>query len=319
MRFDLVGSGGMYSTVEDLYLWDQNFYNNRLGKGGQQIIDKMHEEGLLNNGKSSGYAFALNKGTYKGLRTVSHSGSLAGYRAQFIRFPDEKFSVIILANRGDANPTDKSLQIADFFLKDKFAERLNRKIIQKNDSSKVGFVEEFENKQLAGTYQIQVGFSLECSLENEVLQVIQTWNRLSYSLSKTIGNTYEVLKNTSNTSIQFVFSDLKDGFAQKLTILQNGNRTIARRKMKIDPGTLNLNEYSGRYYSDALDVSYEIIHENGKLSMQITSYDPKELIVNGNDSFTTDLGLIRFQRFNDKITGFELDAGRVTHLKFEKR
>ena len=53
--------------------------------------------------------------------------------------------------------------------------------------------------------------------------------------------------------------------------------------------------------------------------MQITSYDPKELIVNGNDSFTTDLGLIRFQRFNDKITGFELDAGRVTHLKFEKR
>ncbi|MFQ5628604.1 MAG: serine hydrolase domain-containing protein, partial [bacterium] len=42
MRFDLVGSGGLYTCVEDLYLWDQNFYHNKLGKGGQEIIDLMH-------------------------------------------------------------------------------------------------------------------------------------------------------------------------------------------------------------------------------------------------------------------------------------
>ena len=41
-RFQLVGSGGVYSTVEDLVKWDQNFYDNKLGKGGQEIIDKMH-------------------------------------------------------------------------------------------------------------------------------------------------------------------------------------------------------------------------------------------------------------------------------------
>ncbi|WP_431174287.1 serine hydrolase, partial [Flagellimonas flava] len=27
-RFELVGSGGLYSTVLDLYQWDQNFYTN---------------------------------------------------------------------------------------------------------------------------------------------------------------------------------------------------------------------------------------------------------------------------------------------------
>jgi CubicO group peptidase (beta-lactamase class C family) len=47
MRFDLVGSGGVYSTIEDLYLWDQNFYHNKLGKGGQAIITKMHQDGIL--------------------------------------------------------------------------------------------------------------------------------------------------------------------------------------------------------------------------------------------------------------------------------
>src|SRR5215471_15881268 len=30
MRYDLVGSGGVYSNIKDLYLWDQNFYHNKL-------------------------------------------------------------------------------------------------------------------------------------------------------------------------------------------------------------------------------------------------------------------------------------------------
>jgi CubicO group peptidase (beta-lactamase class C family) len=113
MRFDLVGSGGVYSNIEDLFLWDQNFYNNKLGKGGPEIIQKMHEEGLLNNGETSGYAFALAIGTYNGLKTVSHGGSLAGYRAQLLRFPDQQFSVVILANRSDANPSEMAFQIAE--------------------------------------------------------------------------------------------------------------------------------------------------------------------------------------------------------------
>jgi CubicO group peptidase (beta-lactamase class C family) len=122
MRFDLVGSGGVYSTIEDLYLWDQNFYHNKLGKGGQAIITKMHQDGILNDGKSAGYAFALENGTYKGLKTVSHSGALAGISAQLVRFPEQQFSVIILANRDDADPIRKSYQVADVFLKDKLIE-----------------------------------------------------------------------------------------------------------------------------------------------------------------------------------------------------
>jgi CubicO group peptidase (beta-lactamase class C family) len=98
MRYDLVGSGGVYSNVKDLHLWDQNFYNNRLGKGSQALIDKMHTEGMLNNGKSSGYAFAVFNQMYRGQRTVSHGGALASYRSFLLRFPDKKLTVIILGN-----------------------------------------------------------------------------------------------------------------------------------------------------------------------------------------------------------------------------
>lgn len=115
-RFDLVGSGGIYSTVEDLYLWDQNFYDNQLGEGRQALIDTMQTDGRLNNGESSGYAFALKNDIYRGLKTVSHSGSLAGYRAFYVRFPGKKFSVIILSNRDDASSSDKAYRVADLYL-----------------------------------------------------------------------------------------------------------------------------------------------------------------------------------------------------------
>ncbi len=121
-RFDLVGSGGVYSTIEDMYLWDQNFDNNKLGKGGPEIMDKMQEDGLLNNGESSAYAFGLANGNYRGLRTVGHGGSLAGYRAHFVRFPDQNFSVVILSNRSDGRPGPKAYEVADIILKDEFTE-----------------------------------------------------------------------------------------------------------------------------------------------------------------------------------------------------
>lgn len=164
MRFDLVGSGGVYSTIEDLYLWDQNFYHNKLGKGGQAIIKRIQQDGILNNGKSAGYAFALENGTYKGLKTVSHSGSLAGYRAQLLRFPEQNFSVIILANRDDADPVTKSYQVADVFLKDKLIEPKSKVENAKSESSTKqtpivnfnaeDYVGSFYSEELGATYAI---------------------------------------------------------------------------------------------------------------------------------------------------------------------
>ncbi|MBP9927318.1 MAG: beta-lactamase family protein [Cyclobacteriaceae bacterium] len=167
MRFDLVGSGGVYSTIEDLYLWDQNFYHNTLGKGGQAIIAKIQQDGILNDGKSAGYAFALQNGTYRGLKTVSHSGSLAGYRAQLVRFPEQQFSVIILANRDEADPIAKSYEVADVLLKDKLIEpeqktgsRNNepvaKAITEIKDFKATDYTGSFYSEELDATYTVYV-------------------------------------------------------------------------------------------------------------------------------------------------------------------
>ena len=55
--FDCVGSGGLYTSVEDLFLWDQNFYHHHLG--GPDLTQMMEKPGRLNNGQKLHYGFGL--------------------------------------------------------------------------------------------------------------------------------------------------------------------------------------------------------------------------------------------------------------------
>jgi len=114
-----VGDGGVFTTVEDLYLWDQAFYNHKLGK---ELMDQVHQTGVLNNGKKLNYAFGLDIGQYKGLKLVSHGGGFVGFRADMIRFPEEKFSVICLVNYPAIDPSALCRKIADIYLADKISE-----------------------------------------------------------------------------------------------------------------------------------------------------------------------------------------------------
>lgn len=117
-NFDKVGSGGLLSSVEDLARWAANFYENRLS--APDLLELMHERGVLSNGDTLDYAFGLRIGTYRGLRTVGHGGSSMGFRTHFLRFPDQRFTVIVLCNVGTASPAALAERIADLYLEDEF-------------------------------------------------------------------------------------------------------------------------------------------------------------------------------------------------------
>lgn len=111
-----LGSSSLYSTVEDLAKWILNFDDARIG--GQTVIEQMHQRGVLNNGEQIDYAFGVNIGEYKGLRTVGHSGSWRGFRSHLMRFPDQKFGVVILCNLDTFNPLILAKKVADLYLAD---------------------------------------------------------------------------------------------------------------------------------------------------------------------------------------------------------
>jgi len=113
---DTVGDGGVFTTVEDLFYWDQHFYHQQIG--GPQFLDQMLTRGTLNNGRSLDYASGLIHGTHRGLDTIRHGGGFVGFRAEMIRFPQRRFTVICLCNLSARDPTELAKRVADIHLFD---------------------------------------------------------------------------------------------------------------------------------------------------------------------------------------------------------
>lgn len=141
-KFDQVGSGGVLSNVEDLALWDENYYSREVG--GTGLFELQHVRGVLASGDTIDYALGLSLGTYKGLETVSHGGSMMGFRTHLLRFPEERFTVICLCNLGDIDPGRLARAVADIHLEETFDETLAE------------YAGEYEARELEVTWRLRV-------------------------------------------------------------------------------------------------------------------------------------------------------------------
>lgn len=85
-------AGALYSTVEDLYRWDQALDAARL-------ISKASLARMITiTPLLTCYGYGLLMGREHNRRTVGHAGGINGFRANFVRFPDESACVIVLSN-----------------------------------------------------------------------------------------------------------------------------------------------------------------------------------------------------------------------------
>jgi len=115
---DIVGQGGLMTTMEDLQKWDENFYTGKVG--GPEFLRRQLERGKLNNDSTLAYAFGLEVGAYRGLPMVEHSGSTGGYRTDLARFPSAHTSVATMCNVSNADAVGLAHRVADIVLGPKF-------------------------------------------------------------------------------------------------------------------------------------------------------------------------------------------------------
>lgn len=143
LNFEGVGPGGLYTTVQDLFLWDRNFYRNQL-EHAPNFLDLMHTRGILTNGDTLDYAFGLRFGHYKGLETIGHSGAFMGFRADYLRIPEYNFALSTLCNLGDIDPAQLNRQIADIYLREVITDKLRE------------YIGTYRNKDFGVSYEIIV-------------------------------------------------------------------------------------------------------------------------------------------------------------------
>lgn len=309
---DMIGDGGIFTTINDIKKWDDAYYDTKVLSTA--FWKMMTQQGVLNDGKVINYASGLNIGTYKGLKTIRHGGAFVGFRADLLRFPEQRLSIAIFANRGDANPSRMANQVADIMLKDQLI--IDNAESETEDKIAIKAPKEvFSLTQLVGNYEIEAGVALKLSIKNDSLNVLQTWNQSSYNIVKVSGNTFQL---PGETNLSFTFSELKKGKTAELIILQAGRKTIAKRKEEVDTSGIKLKDYEGTYQSEELGIRYQFELIDGALNARIEGKKAMKCRIADIDKFAFPLGVARFQRTDGAIVGFELDSGRVKNLKFRK-
>lgn len=113
-----VGATSLFTTVEDLSKWAQNFETMKVGN--PNVMAEMSRRFVLNKGDTIRYAFGQVIQKYKGLNTANHGGGDAGYRTFLLRFPDQHVTISVFSNFAWFDPATMSYALADVLLADQF-------------------------------------------------------------------------------------------------------------------------------------------------------------------------------------------------------
>lgn len=106
-------AGSLYSTVDDLYLWDQALYTNKLLS--QQYMDMLFEKYVPAFGQYYGYGWSVGHfpigNTKDSVQIIGHGGGINGFNTLITRMPQDKSTVILLNNTGRAPLDDITIAI----------------------------------------------------------------------------------------------------------------------------------------------------------------------------------------------------------------
>ena len=108
-NFDVPGDGQMYSTVEDLLLWNKYLH----GEDGPAFYDVLLEPARLNDGSVLQHGKGLYFDKYRGVNLINHTGSSWGFQTALIHFVESSADIAISCNDDLARPYDIALRIAD--------------------------------------------------------------------------------------------------------------------------------------------------------------------------------------------------------------
>jgi len=308
---EILGPRGVFTTIDDLLLWDRNFYTKTIG--GEAFIDLLVTpsrdkiKGLSSDrwnvaGQNQGYAFGLLTDFYRESRIIRHGGDTAGFTSEILRFPDKQLTIIILTNLGSINPTVLAFKAADILLGNEF-------VIQSPYTWN-----RFEGKEIKdfdaflGTYFEPEGNTL-INIRREDKKLILENHWMKSELIAISKDTFAVIDQAS-----VLFIRMKD---QAINI---ETEYFTADIPKIIPWVLKANqfeEYIGEFTNDIFQQELKITAENNSLifDLAVGKQSVKPIIP---DTFINGYLQLKFSRDDTEITYAVLNSQGAQGIKYKK-
>jgi CubicO group peptidase (beta-lactamase class C family) len=294
-----VGSGNVISTLHDLLIWEQNFYNDKLYNNGLDSI--LYRKGILNNGDRINYYFGLKSGQYKEMPIIYHHGDFNSFESVILRIPQKRISVIILSNDQMAKTFLDNYSLANKVI-DYLLDNNSKPEVPKNVISQL--ISEKQVKNYVGTYKSKNGYTNIC-FDDGQLKLSHSWGDWYYSI---FPKSDTVFYDIYDFDYEYKFKTDKDSNVVGLWTYH----TNYMEKVNIDSIFKILDDYSGAFYCKDLNITYLLYKNENKMYCTINNKESQELIITGKDSF-------RYKRNTLKLVRNDLDnvIGLKTNNRYE--
>jgi CubicO group peptidase (beta-lactamase class C family) len=303
--FDVVGATSLHTTVEDMARWDRNFYTAAVG--GPKVMEEMHRRGILRSGDTIDYALGLVHGRYRGLPTVGHGGADAGYRSQFLRFPEQGASVAVFCNFPSSNPRRLATRVADIVLEEALSPRPSEEDEREIDPDEPDPVplttEEAERLE---------GFYLRDDYDGP--QRMEVRDGVLWAGSRRLVHQGEWTFRFGAEDDILEFRESADGGI----LLEGPDGNSYRRYPGIDPADVTPAEYVGHYWSDDLGTAYEVRVEEDELVFWHRKRGARPLTPRFPDGFSAGTSVLFTRDPEGSVDGFTMSSGRAWKIRFRK-
>lgn len=314
-------AGSLYSTVEDLYLWDQALYTDKL------LPAKLKEvmfQPFLNN---YAYGWVIAKAslgqTDETVPALLHGGGIHGFNTMLVRLPDKRGLIVLLDNTSQGRNLDNLYKTIINILYDKpytlpkpsIAETLLTTIMTKGLDAAIKQYRDLKAIQ-ANAYDFSEGelntLGYQLLARNQMKEAIAIF-KLNVEAYPQAFNTYDSLGEAymKNGAKELAIQNYKKslelnpqntGATRMLRTLENSAVSTAT---KVDPKTYDA--YVGEYEVPGLGVII-IKKEGDKLMGQPPGASAEELVPQGEDQFAV-------ERVGAQATFARDEKGQVTQVK----
>lgn len=309
-NFEQTGDGAVLTSVEELLRWDTNFYTGQVG--GMDLVRRQQVPGTLASGAPIEYASGLFISKYRGQPTVSHGGAWAGYRAELLRFPDQRTSFAVLCNRGDANPSRRAERVADVVLGGALEPAGAANTMPAGPAAAPVSLPRESLAQRAGIWKGRA--------TGEVRIIELAGNQLVLKLGRDLplvplsADRFSIL---GSYSIRFETENGKPVLVPEQDALGKDRFELVP---PFRPGAAQLAAFAGNYYAPELDVTWRITADSAGLRAELRGRELAKLVPTYQDHFSSPQGSsLAFRRGSGgRVTGFSVQAGRVRNIVFSR-
>jgi CubicO group peptidase (beta-lactamase class C family) len=308
--FDIVGATSLFTTVVDMARWDKNLRDHILGDDA--LYQRFFDRGVLNNGDTITYAHGIVVDQYRGQKSIGHGGADAGYRTNYMRFPDLDVGIVSFCNFAAANPALYARRVADIVLENQLgpapADADSPRPAKWVDSTSAF-------NALTGFYRDpRDDRPLEFWVYNGEARAAQGvgGGDRGFVLTPVDGARYRVWPVNDTITVM-----LRNGRPQSITALGRQFTYIGPRVQDVDP-----TPYLGTYWSDEVGTEYRIEADSGEatLAMVHRVQGTNHLRAAFRDGFYDGGDWFTFTRDGrGRVTGFTWSNGRVRKVRFVRR